>query len=145
MKTIFFVFLFNLFFSFIYSQTITVSGKIKNVKTNEKLEYANISVQNSNYGTVSNLDGSYNLSLDSASYILKVSYIGYESKYVKINSNNKKLNIFLNPLTYTFEDVVVSSLSWVEKFILKAIEVKNIQKEQLRNYKADAYSKTLFR
>ncbi|MCP4971573.1 MAG: carboxypeptidase-like regulatory domain-containing protein [Arcobacter sp.] len=145
MKTILFIFLINLFFTFTYSQTITVNGKIKNTATNKDLEYANISVQNTNYGTVSNLDGSYILSLDSASYILKVSYIGYESKYVKINSSDKKLNIFLNPLTYHLEDVVVSSLTWIEKFILKAIEEKNIQKEKLINYKADAYSKTLFR
>ncbi len=145
MKITIFVFLLNLICTSTYSQTITISGKIINVVTNKKLGYANISVQNTNYGTVSNNDGNYTLSLDSSSYVLKISYIGFESKYIKINSSKKNLNIFLKPLIYNLKDVVVSSLTWIEKFIIKAIEQKNIQKEKLIDYKADAYSKTLFK
>ena len=144
-ETIFIICCINFLLTTSYSQTITIGGNVMNAETNEVLAYANISVQNTNYGTVTNLEGKYSISLDSASYAIKVSYIGYKSEFVKIKSTNKKLNIFLTPLSYQLDYVVVSGLTWIEQFMLSAIKAKNVQKEQLINYVADAYSKTLFR
>lgn len=128
----------------IFAQTISITGLVKDSKTGEPLPYANISIKNTNYGTVSNSAGKFNLSLDSTSYNLIVSYIGYNSKTISVNSSTY-LQINLNSVVYEMGEIVVSSLTWAEKFILKAINEKNNQLKKLHYYAADAYSKTVLK
>lgn len=142
LKRIFYiVFLFAIL---IKSQTISITGLVKSSKNGEPIPYANISIKNTNYGTVSNAVGKFNLSLDASSYKLVVSCIGYASKTISVNSSSY-LRIELNPVVYMLGEVIVSSLTWAEKFILKAIAKKNKQLQNLNYYVADAYSKTIFR
>lgn len=125
------------------SQTISITGEVTDAVTKSPLAYANISVINTNYGTVSNQDGKFNLPLDSASYKIVISFIGYESDTLNVNSSDY-YDIKLQPISYQMDEVIVSSLTWAEKFILEAIAVKNGQLENLHYYVADAYSKTTF-
>lgn len=136
--------IFFLFAILIKSQTISITGLVKDSKTGEPLPYANISIINTNYGTVTNNLGKFNLSLDSTSYKLVVSYIGYNSKTLTVNSPSY-LQIELTPVIYEMDEVVVSSLTWADKFILQAIDEKNKQSEKLHHYFSDAYSKTVFK
>ena len=63
-------------------------GVIVDAKTNEVLEYATISVTNSNISTVSNMDGVFSLKvpLDLVKENAIISYLGYNSQTIPLNS-----------------------------------------------------------
>lgn len=130
-------------YSNVHCQKISVSGLVKDAETGDFLPYTNIQVMNTNYGTVSNNDGQFRITLDSASYTLTFSLIGYASKSITIGSS-QKTEIDLQPISYMMGEVVANSLTWAEKFILEAIKKNEKRKKKLHYYIADAYSKTTF-
>ncbi|MHB1687139.1 MAG: DUF5686 and carboxypeptidase-like regulatory domain-containing protein [Ignavibacteriaceae bacterium] len=133
----------------VYCQKIFVTGIVKDSLTGTVLPYTNIAIRNTNFGTISNREGRFQIAFpenksDSTSYTLIFSYIGYASRYISINSS-KEIEIALIPTPFQMNEVVVNSLTWAEQFILRAIAEKNKQIEELHYYSADAYAKTLFK
>jgi len=62
----------------------TISGYLKDNKTNEMLIGATIRVDGKPLGTVSNVYGFYSLTLPADNYLLKYSYIGYKSSIIPL-------------------------------------------------------------
>ncbi len=125
-------------YSNVHCPKISISGLVKDAETGALLPYTNIQVMNTNYGTVSNRDGHFRITIDSLSYKLTFSHIGYTSKSITINSSQKN-EINLQPIVYELGKVVVSSLTWAEKFILEAI--KKNEKAVKRNKGLDDVEK----
>lgn len=130
-------------FSNVYSQKITITGIVKDTETQALLPYVNIQVKNTNYGTVSNNDGKFRITLEPASYTLTFSLIGYASKAITIESS-QKIEIDLQPISFMMGEVVADRLTWAEKFITEAISKNDEVNKKLHFYTADAYSKTTF-
>ncbi|MFC1557900.1 DUF5686 family protein [candidate division KSB1 bacterium] len=121
-----------------------MNGIIKDAQTGEPLPYANIQIVNSNWGTFSNVDGRFLLVYSSEGIIIKVTYVGYASKVIKIISTTENLVIELMPKPIEGEMVVVYAdrYTWAEGFILNAIKKKNNFKKKLSYYRAYTYTKT---
>ena len=62
----------------LFAQTGTISGTITDASTNEGLAFANIFNKSTTIGTVTDLDGNYEI-LASVGDILEMSYVGYIS------------------------------------------------------------------
>ena len=73
-----------------YSQ-FTVSGKIVDSTTKEPLSSASVYCQNTTVGTTTNKDGEFSLQLKSGGYELIVSYTGYQTRQIRINSTDGKI------------------------------------------------------
>lgn len=89
---------------------ITVSGVVKDKQSRKDLEYVNVSVPDSNIGTVTNSDGAFTLKLDSAKYIpyLEISHVGYRNVQVNLKPGNlDNLKILLTPYTNLLGEVIV--------------------------------------
>ena len=69
--------------------------------------------------------------------------MGYASKTVHVNPT-RNLEVFLQPIEYQMEEVVVNNLTWSELFLLDAVKRNEETKKALHYYTADAYSKTVF-
>ncbi len=71
----------------------------------------NVSVKNSFIGTVTNANGEFSLKLKAGEYVLKFSYLGYESleKPVDINEKPVDLNIRMKPTAFVTENVIVKA------------------------------------
>lgn len=128
----------------LFSSEIYVEGIIKDAKTGESLPYANIQIVNSNWGTASNIDGKFLLVYHSENFSFEVTYIGYASKVIRIERTTRNLIVELNPTPIEGKMVVVYGeiYTWVEKFILNAIEKKNNFTKKLSHYQAYSYTKT---
>ncbi len=89
-----------------------ISGTISNKETGETLPGANIVLQNSFLVAVSSYKGSFTLTgVKKGSYIIKVSYVGFETYEEKIEvSSDLKLNIDLVSKTYMSEEVIISAI-----------------------------------
>lgn len=83
-----------------------ISGTVVDSKTNEPLLGATVSVKGTNKGTISDIDGKFNMSGLSDDAVLSVSYIGYTLKEVKVNGKTTFL-ISLEEDLQSLDEVVV--------------------------------------
>lgn len=90
----------------VYAQeTIAVNGTITDAKTGESLIGVSVIPKNSSDGgTVTDLDGAFSLNVKRGA-ILVVSYVGYKTQEVAVNSNN--INIKLEESDELLDEVVV--------------------------------------
>lgn len=88
-----------------------VSGTVTDAKSGNTLPGATITIQNSSIQTVTDAGGKYQLSIRSkGNYIVKASYIGYQSGSEIINlTNNKIIHFALAANTTLTEEVTVSA------------------------------------
>lgn len=103
--------LFLLIVQFTYSQTL--EGKVLDSVTNQPIEYANITLMTKNKGVYANVDGKYNFDISKHLYdTLKVSSIGYNSKFIILDKfkskKNIKLDISLSQKTTQLDEVVLN-------------------------------------
>ena len=93
------------------SAQISVSGKITDQQTGLPLPGATVSIQNSANGTITDALGKYSLSnLQTGTYALKVSYIGYQSEVKSITlRGNQVVNFSLAMSTVVSDEVMVSA------------------------------------
>ena len=89
-----------------YSQnTVLIKGEIVGTNRNP-VENANIIVQETNYSTISDKKGKFEISLPSnQKFTIEISHVNYKKTYKKINSNsNQTLNFKLkNKVLKTME------------------------------------------
>ena len=109
-KRIFFLLLFiqSLFVLSSHAQMTRVRGKITEAETGEAIPFANVIFKGTNTGTSSEADGSYLLQTAEAVDSMIVSFIGFESKTVKVvRGKNQKIDIQLGDAAITLDEVVV--------------------------------------
>ncbi|MGK0363278.1 MAG: ferric enterobactin receptor [Saprospiraceae bacterium] len=66
----------------------TIQGTITDADSGETLIGANVLVQKSSVGTVTDVDGTYSLSVPEGSDIIVISYTGYASKEITLGASN---------------------------------------------------------
>ncbi len=97
---------------FAQTENFILTGKIIN-EEQEALPYANVSVKNSSYGTVSDENGNYKLELSSnKEYIIVVSFIGYKELQKKIIGSAGETviyNVTLTKETKSIDEVEVTA------------------------------------
>ena len=84
--------------------TINVLGNVKDV-TQENIIGANIRLQGSSTGTITDIDGNFNLQVPRDG-VLEISYIGYKPQVIPVE-NRTNLDIVLEEDTELLEEVVV--------------------------------------
>ena len=84
-----------------------VSGRIIDAETNEAIPGASIIIKGSTIGTASDLNGGYSLSLPNNNCELQVSFIGYLTQTLRVNSPS--MNVYLRPDMQKLEEVVVTA------------------------------------
>jgi len=102
-----------LFFSLLFSEEkSSIKGVILDYSNQKPIPGANIYVEDSNTGTVSNELGAFSLSIDNLKINeIKISMIGYRDTTLFINQNSikNKYQVFLNPKTIQMTGVTVHS------------------------------------
>ena len=96
----------------VLSQSSILIGTVKDSKNQKPLVGANIFLSETSLGTATLDDGSYQISkISPGGYILKATYIGYESKDIEINITEEisKQNIELDYKTIQGETIEVSA------------------------------------
>lgn len=91
-------------------QSVFVMGKVEDDVTHEAIPYANISIEGTSTGTSSNSQGEFFLKIPEkqAKDNLKISFVGYEVKFLPAKQFVKHRTVGLKPGTVTVSEVVVS-------------------------------------
>ena len=90
----------------LWGQNHSIKGQIVDAKSNEPLIGVNITVEGTSNGTISDIDGRFTLSV-AANAVLKISYIGYQEKKIKVDDLKKEPIISLEEDSKQLEEVVV--------------------------------------
>jgi CarboxypepD_reg-like domain len=97
-------------FSIASGAQLTVSGTVMDSTTREPLVSASVFCQNTTLGGVTNKKGEFSLQLKSGGYDLIISYTGYQTQTIRINSaDNNKLEILLVKADVSLGEVVIKS------------------------------------
>ncbi len=94
----------------VLGQSRAISGKITDGSTQEPLAGVTIQVPNTNVGTISNSDGSYNITVPEGSTTLRYSFIGYKSLDVAIAASNS-INLTMEEDVMGLDMVAVTALA----------------------------------
>jgi len=125
----------------LFSQTM-ITGYVRDLQTLEELAAANIQILGTMRGTITNTDGRFQLEIKSLPTTLKISYIGYESKQITLNSKpSKMMDIQLNPIILESEAIIVTAEDPAMNIMRKVIKKKREWREKLETYHAKAYSR----
>ncbi|MEM7549472.1 MAG: SusC/RagA family TonB-linked outer membrane protein [Bacteroidota bacterium] len=106
MKNFYIILLTTLLVSPVWSQTITVSGKVTD-SGGEGLPGVNLLVKGTSNGTVTDFNGNFRLEAGSSD-ILVVSFVGYTTQEIPVNSQTQ-LSIVLETDILSLNEVVVSA------------------------------------
>lgn len=129
MKSRLFFFLFILIGQTIFAQKGTVKGLLTDKEmNNEPLPFANVMIKGTTIGTTTDEDGKYELNLDVGSYVLVMSFLGYETIETPIQIKSNQTIIVNKTLSagegMMLQDVVVQTTVSREKESALLLEQK---------------------
>ena len=108
----------------------TVTGTVMDAETNSPLPGVNIRVVGTDVGTVTNQDGSYELTAPSPDESLQFSFVGYETRTVAIEGRST-IDITMQPATLTGTEVVVTGYTEQRRADLTgAVDVADVEAMQ---------------
>jgi hypothetical protein len=130
------------------SQFINVSGKVIDSITKEPLAFVNIIYDKKGTGTVSSIDGNFDILTGQKPEILRLSYVGYYTKIVNLKSVHpvNKLNIELKPKAYDIDEVkVFPGINPANRIVRLASENRlSNHPEKINSFSYIAYEKMIF-
>ncbi|MGB1207271.1 MAG: TonB-dependent receptor [Chitinophagales bacterium] len=133
----FFTIIFLLHFSFtgIFAQKTTLKGYITDAETNERLLGVNIVSENKE-GTVTDIDGNYELQLQAGTQTVTFSYIGYQNikkEFTLIEGSILEANIAMTEEKRQLDVMVVSASQYEKRIAEETVSIDVIQDYIIEN------------
>lgn len=121
--------LFIVFFiiqSSLFSQNITIKGKLIDENTKEPVMFATIQLKGTNYGVMSDDNGLFSLTISNANNILVIRNVGYKELVLNASTfkNDKKI-IKLSPLVRELNPVTIYTPEAILKMATEKIRDNN--------------------
>ncbi|MGD1888987.1 MAG: SusC/RagA family TonB-linked outer membrane protein, partial [Cyclobacteriaceae bacterium] len=107
----------------------TISGKVTDSETGDALPGVNVLVKGTTTGTVTNVEGSYSLSVPASAETLVFSSVGYTSTEVPIN-NRSVIDVAINSDIKSLSEVVVIGYGTQERRALTGA-VSSVSSEEI--------------
>jgi hypothetical protein len=141
-KSLFIVLLATLWCASQVAGQTVVRGTVRDASTGDALPAANIQVEGTYRGTISNREGLFELRLEEIPSTLIVRYIGYgEQRRSITQSSSTQQDFDLEPVVYEAETVVVTGEDPAIRIMREVIERKKIWRAELETYRAFAYNR----
>ena len=105
------LFIFTFFISLIGFSQNTISGTVMDGEYNEPLPFATVMIKETGDGTTTDFDGVFSINVQSNSYTLIFSFVGYQTQAIQsidVSAGNAVVNVTLVPATQGLEEVIVS-------------------------------------
>lgn len=115
-----------------FSQKTKVQGVIKDAITNEPIVGAIVIYGESKGASTTDIDGAFSLMLDSGTYVLKASYIGYKAMEKKITAKGKPVFVDFTLSTNELSEIEVVSDIAIQRetpVAFSNIDTKKIQED----------------
>ena len=119
-----------------------IRGTVRDAETHRLLPAANIQIEGTLSGTITNDEGEYILQIEKLPATLVVSYIGYATRRVEVRADSpEQIDIFLQPISYQLEPIVVTDEDPAVRIMREVIRRKQQWRKRLKTYRAEAYTR----
>lgn len=133
LKRILFLLIVILVNGFVLRAQITVTGEILDADNSEPLIGASVSVIGTTIGSATSNEGKFSLNVEKLPVKISISYIGYESKEVEVQSTSP-LEIKLIQIVNSLEDMVVTGTRGRPRTVLASpVPIDNINIAELKS------------
>ena len=85
----------------------SVSGKVRDAKTGNALQFVNVLMEGRHYATITNSDGGFLIKSDIPIDTLVFSYLGYESRKLPVEATS--MTVYLTPSIFSIDPAIVLS------------------------------------
>ena len=125
------------------AQSRQVLGRVTDASTGEAIPFANVVVDDTEQGTITNVDGDYQLSVRDGADSLHVSFVGYLPRAVAID-NQSEISVSLTPAVIDLEELVFYAPENPAFALLKRVQQQRSvhDKRSLQSYHYESYIKT---
>ncbi|WP_106134663.1 SusC/RagA family TonB-linked outer membrane protein [Mongoliibacter ruber] len=123
------------------AQSRTVTGKVTSVEEPDGIPGVNVRVKGTTLGTITDLDGSYSISVPEGSSVLTFSFVGFMTKEMAIG-NSSQINVLLEADLKTLSEVVVVGYGTQERRDVTG-SVTSINNEAIENLVAPSFDTQL--
>ncbi|RLC25484.1 MAG: SusC/RagA family protein [Deltaproteobacteria bacterium] len=107
---------------------ITITGKVTD-ETGSSIPGVNIAIKGTSIGTITNVDGNYNLQIDEPGAVLVFSFVGYTSQEITVG-NQTTINVTLVETAVSIDEVVTIGYGTMKKLDLTGA-VSNIKMDEV--------------
>jgi len=121
----------------------TIRGRVTDAATGESLPQANLQIEGTYTGTITNAQGRYSLAVDSLPATVLVRYIGYQTARIRVtDESSARQDVALKPSPMEMDEVVVTGSENPGRRIMeRVIEQKKTWWDSLGTYTVDAFSR----
>ncbi len=118
----------------------TMSGTIKEAKTEQPIPGANIKVVGKSIGTTTDFDGNFSLTVtQNPPFTIAVSLIGFTTVKVEITQNNQKVNVSLEESATALDEVIVSASRTPERILESPVSIEHMDVRAIRNTSSPSF------
>lgn len=115
------------------SQT-TITGTVTDENSNQPIPGVNIKVEGKSLGTSADFDGNFTLSVNEVPpFNLEVSIIGYSTKIVQVDQVDQHLEISLQEVATSLDEVVVSASRTPERVMESPVTIERMDVRDIKN------------
>ncbi|MEO1098549.1 MAG: carboxypeptidase-like regulatory domain-containing protein [Bacteroidota bacterium] len=127
---------FMLMFAFAFSETWaqerTISGKVSSIEDGSALPGVNVVLKGTSTGTVTDIDGNYNLSVPSEGGTLIFSFIGLATEEIEIGARSV-IDLQMSPDVEQLSEVVITAVGIETNKRALGYSVQNVDAEEIVN------------
>ncbi len=122
-----------------FSQTVRLSGSVKDRSNQQPVPAVSISVKGSSLGSFTDANGNFELSVPKLPVTLVVSSIGFETQEVSVENASTSISIDLAPTSSLGQEVVVSASRTPERILESPVTIERVSAVTIRNAPASNY------
>ncbi len=120
--------------SFGYAQQ-TITGTVTSKTDGSTVPFVNVLIKNTTFGTTTDIDGNYSMTLQSNNDILVFSALGYTTLEIPVN-NQTMLNVILEEGTTALNEIVITALNRKRETKELGYAIQSIQSEGIAEVKS---------
>ncbi len=122
-----------------HTQTITISGTVRNSITKEPVPSVSVLVKGQSSGTFTNEDGSFKLNVDKTPVVLIFSSVGYENQELTVSDAATAVALDFVPASSLGQEVVVSASRLPERILESPVSIERVSAANIRSAPATSY------
>ena len=121
------------------AQITTISGKVENSESKEKIAAVTITVKGTNLGTFTDDRGNFKIAVPKLPAVLLVSSVGYVMQEINVKSESEVVLVSFKPSNALGQEVVVSATKTSLKILESPVSIERISTSTIRNSPAVSY------
>ncbi len=129
----------------LFAEEITIKGKIKDKNSKEALIGANVQIKGTNYGSITDVDGNYEIKADVALPLtIEVSYLGFATQEMEVTSVTRSIDVNLVAQEIKVsEDIVISASRLSERIQTSPSSIQKLNAKQIQQVTSGNFYQSL--